>query len=112
MGSSEIRPAPTGWSPQTAMAMLFPAMAELRRAIQPEIRSIEARLDRAEVLGHDTACQRQALRVLRWRIEYTHDTDAYIATPQRERPIATRCVPAPLLTSDHEGRCSSSPHAA
>jgi len=103
MGSREIRPAPTSWSPQTAMAMLFPAMADLRRAIQPEIRSIEARLDRAEVLGHDTACQRQALRELRWRLEYTADPAAGRATLERVRAIAALSVPPTTLTLDDEG---------
>src|SRR6266571_7513923 len=103
MGSSEIRPAPTGWSPQAAMAMLFPAMAELRQAIQPEIRSIEARLDRAEVLGRDTSCLRQALKELRWRLEYTGDPAAAGAILERIRAIAGLSIPPNALTMDDEG---------
>ena len=48
-------------------------MADLYWAMRPDIRPIEARLDRDEALGLDTACLRQALRELRWRLEYTAD---------------------------------------
>src|SRR5208337_2941927 len=65
--------APIGWTPQQAIAKYFPAMADLYRAVLPEVRSIEARLDRDEARGHDASCLRQALRELRWRLEYTAD---------------------------------------
>jgi hypothetical protein len=65
--------APAGWSPQRAIATYFPAIADLCIASQPDIRQIEARLDHDEALGLDTSCLRQALRELRWRLEYTAD---------------------------------------
>src|SRR5208283_1678373 len=103
MGATETAPAPLGWSPQMAMATHFPATAELRQLIQPEIRSIEARLDRTEVQGHDTSCLRQALRELRWRLEYTADARAARATLDRVRAIAALPAPPSALAPDEEG---------
>ena len=65
--------APIGWRPQQAIANYFPVMVDLCRAVQAEVRPIEARLDREEAGGRDTSCLRQALRELRWRLEYTAD---------------------------------------
>jgi len=66
----------------------FPAMADFYRSVQPEIRSIEARLDRVEARGLDTSCLRQALRELRWRLEYTGDAEGARATLDRIRTLA------------------------
>jgi hypothetical protein len=75
-----LRAAP-GWNPQSVIAKYFPAVADFYRAVQPEIRAIEARLDDDEARGLDTSCLRQALRELRWRFEYT--ADAACAAPRR-----------------------------
>jgi hypothetical protein len=85
--------APTGWSPQQAIAKYFPAMAVLYRSVQVEIRPIEARLDREEAEGRDTSCLRQALRELRWRVEYTADEAAVRAN--RDRVFALAALPKP-----------------
>ena len=77
-----LRP-PTGWSPQQAIAKYYPAMADLCRAVQAAVRPIEARLDREEAEGSDTSCLRQALRELRWRLEYTADEAAVRANRNR-----------------------------
>jgi hypothetical protein len=79
---------PAGWSPQSTIASYFPAMAELCRTIQPALGPIEARLDRDEALGRDTSCLRQALRELRWRLEYTGDAAGVRTTFARIRSLA------------------------
>jgi hypothetical protein len=61
----------------------FPAVARLRRAMKPEIRKFEARLDQEETAGKDTASWRLTLRELRWRLEYTADAAAIAATYDR-----------------------------
>jgi hypothetical protein len=81
-------PAPAGWSARTALAHLFPAVDELRRAIEPEIRAIAARLDRAEARGCDTSRFRQILCELRWRLEYTADEQGVHSTLERLRSLA------------------------
>ena len=93
--------APAGWSPQRVMAMCFPAMADLYRAIRPDIRPLEARLDRDEALGLDTSCLRQALRELRWRLEYTADVIGARANLERIRALAALPEP-PCATSPDE----------
>jgi hypothetical protein len=95
--------APAGWSPQRAIATNFPAMADLYRAMQPDIRPIEARLDRDEAQGLDTSCLRQALRELRWRLEYTADTAAARATLERIRALAALPTSPSAATTDEEG---------
>ena len=82
---SAISRAPVGWHPQTAIDAQFPAVARLRRAIKPEIRKFEARLDQEETAGKDTASRRLTLRELRWRLEYTGDAAAIAATYDRLR---------------------------
>jgi len=78
-------------------------MADLCRAVQPDIRPIEARLDRDEAVGVDTSCLRQALRELRWRLEYTADEAAVGANLERIRSLAALPV-APCATNpDEEG---------
>ena len=74
-------------------------MADLYCAVQPEIRPIEARLDRDEAIGLDTSRLRQALRELRWRLEYTADSAAARATLDKIRELAAlparRCADSP-----------------
>src|SRR5271166_3798661 len=103
MGSSETRHVPAGWSPQLAMATYFPAMAALRQTMQIEMRSIEARLAHEEVHGRDTSCLRQALRELRWRLEYTADSAAARATLERVRTIAALAAPPSAFALDEDG---------
>jgi len=74
-------------------------MVDLYCAVQPEIRPIEARLDRDEAIGLDTSRLRQALRELRWRLEYTADSAAARATLDKIRELAAlparRCADSP-----------------
>ena len=63
-GSGRTRRAPADWNPQRAITVYFPAMADLCRAVQPEVLAIQASLDRDEARSLDTACVRQALREL------------------------------------------------
>jgi hypothetical protein len=88
-------PAPSGWSAQKALAHLFPTVSELRRAIEPEIRAVAARLDRAEARGRDTSCLRQILCELRWRLEYTADEQGVRSTLERLRSLAPLLASAP-----------------
>ncbi len=81
-------PTPAGWTPQTAMAVRFPAMAQLRQTTQREIRAMGERLDREEARGCDTSCLRQVLRELRWRLEYTADAVGVRSTLERLRALA------------------------
>src|SRR5215831_20788016 len=82
-----------GWSPQTAIATRFPQIAELRGAIQDEIREIAAKLDREESGGGDMSRSRQILRELRWRLEYTAHTTAAYETLDRLRATAVPPFP-------------------
>jgi hypothetical protein len=75
-GRAAVTAAPSGWRPQDAIAAAFPAMGQFSRSAQPEIRAIEARLDREEAGGRDASYLRLALRELRWRLEYTADVPA------------------------------------
>jgi hypothetical protein len=75
--------ASAGWSPQQEIAKYFPAMIDLCRAVQAKVRPIEARLDSEEAEGCDTSCLRQALRELRWRLEYTADATSVRANLDR-----------------------------
>jgi hypothetical protein len=88
-------PAPSGWSAQKALAHLFPAVDELRPAIEPEIHAVAARLDRAEARGCDTSCFRQILCELRWRLEYTADEQGVRSTLERLRSLAPLLASAP-----------------
>jgi len=78
-------------------------MAELRQAVRPEIRSIEAQLDCDEARGRDTSCLRQALSELRWRLEYTADTAAARVTLVRIRTLAALPAPPSALVPDEDG---------
>jgi hypothetical protein len=96
-------PVPVGWNPQEAIATYFPAMAELRQAAQPEIRSIEARLEREEACGRDTSGARQVLRELRWRLEYTGNAGAVRETLERVRALAAMPSPPSTTIADEYG---------
>ena len=80
--------------------MRFPEIIDLARSAHPEIRSIEAELDRREAGGGDTSCPRQVLRELRWRLEYTADTSAIRATLTRLR---ARAALSPAVSQEAEG---------
>ena len=95
--------APAGWSPQRTIATHFPAMADLCLALQAEIRPIESRLDRDEALGLDTSCLRQALRELRWRLEYTADLTGARASLERIRALAALPALQHTTNPDEEG---------
>jgi hypothetical protein len=95
--------APAGWSPQRAIETYFPVMADLYRAVQSDIRPIEARLDRDEALGLDTSCLRQALRELRWRLEYTSDVVGTRTNLERIRSLAALPAPPCAITPDEDG---------
>jgi hypothetical protein len=92
-----------GWSPQTAIATRFPQIAELRGAIQDEIREIAAKLDREESGGGDMSCPRQILRELRWRLEYTADTTAAYEALGRLRATAALSSPSTIRVPDADG---------
>jgi hypothetical protein len=95
--------APVGWDPQRALATYFPAVAKLYRAVQPDIRPIEAQLDRDEALGLDTSCLRQALRELRWRLEYTADVVGVRTNLERIQAWAAQPAPPCATNPDGEG---------
>ena len=95
--------APAGWSPQRAIATCFPAMFDFYQAVQPDIRAIEGRLDRDEARGLDTSCLRQALRELRWRLEYTSDVAGARANLERIQSLASLPAPPCATSPDEEG---------
>jgi hypothetical protein len=96
---------PIGWTPQAAITARFPQVADLARQVDREIRSLEAELDRLEAGGGDTACPRQILRELRWRLEYTGDADGIRAAIARLRSGAAEQSPDRTLLSTR-GACS------
>jgi hypothetical protein len=101
-GSGKTRRAPAGWSPQHEIATYFPAMATLCQAVQPTLRAIQASLDHDEARGLDTSCLRQAMRELRWRLEYTADAEGVRANLDRIRTLVA--PPRPLSAGpDEEG---------
>ena len=99
----EVLRAPAGWSPQRAIAAYFPATADLYQEVQPEVRAIEARLDRDEARGLDTSCLRHALRELRWRLEYTGDAAGIRANLERIRALAPLAALPSAAAGDSEG---------
>jgi len=103
MGVPATSRAPAGWSPQRAIATYFPAMADLYRVVQSDIRPFEERLDRDEALGLDTSCLRQALRELRWRLEYTSDIPGAQAHIARIQSLALSPALPCATTPDEEG---------
>jgi hypothetical protein len=96
-------PATIGWMPQTILAARFPEIGKLGRALEPEIRELEAGLDRREAGGGDTACLRQLLRELRWRLEYTADAGNIRTTFARIRALAALPGSPDASTPDAEG---------
>jgi hypothetical protein len=107
--AAHARRAPVGWSPQQVIAAYFPKTADLARALQPELRAIEARLDHDEAQGLDTSCLRQALREFRWRVEYTADAVGIRANFDRIRTLATLpALPSAKATDDESsyGACT------
>jgi hypothetical protein len=101
-GAPAVRSVPRGWRPQAALAGYYPAIAELCRAVLPEIRDLEHRLDRDEAAGHDTVCARQAIGELLWRLQYTGDAEAAKATLLRVRRLAAS-APAFVPARDEHG---------
>lgn len=95
--------APIGWTPQRAITTCFPAIVDFYPAAQAAIRPIEARLDREEAEGRDTSCLRQALRELRWRLEYTGDVAGITASLDRMLALAALPEPPSALVPDDEG---------
>ena len=95
--------APIGWRPQQAIGDYFPVMVDLCRAVQAEVRPIEARLDHEEAGGRDTSCLRQALRELRWRLEYTADEAGIRANLDRVFALAALPQPPSGVVPDNDG---------
>jgi hypothetical protein len=95
--------APIGWRPQQAIENYFPVMVDLCRAVQAEVRPIEARLDREEAGGRDTSCLRQASRELRWRLEYTADEAGIRANLDRVFVLAALPQPPSGVVPDDDG---------
>ncbi|MGH7045303.1 MAG: hypothetical protein ACREE2_02795 [Stellaceae bacterium] len=85
------------------IAMHFPAIAALWRAVEPELRDIEAELDRAEAAGHDRSSLRQALGEVLWRLQYTGDADAAGAALDRLRLLAVTPQPRSPAGPDRDG---------
>jgi hypothetical protein len=96
-------PPPAGWRPQETIAAYFPATAALGLAAVPEIRALEARLDRDEAVGRDTSFVRQAIGELLWRLQYTGDAHAAGAAFQRLRALADLPAPPSGLLPDQDG---------
>src|SRR5271167_312284 len=96
-------PAPAGCRPQDVIAAHFPAMAELGERTGPEIRALEARLDRDEAAGHDASLLRQVVGELHWRLQYTGDAVAAAATFGRLRALAALAQPPSGLFPDEDG---------
>jgi hypothetical protein len=86
----------------------FPAMAGFSPLALPEIEAIEARLDREEALGRDGSYLRLVLRELRWRLEYTADVSAAVATLARLRALAGLPKLPAGLARDAEGSWGAS----
>ena len=79
-------------------------MAELGRSAEPEIRALEARLDRDEDAGRDTSLLRQAVGEIHWRLQYTGDAVAAAAALERLRALAALAEPPSGLLADEDGR--------
>ena len=101
--SAKVLRAPAGWIPQDVIALYFPAMAELGRRTEPEIRVIEARLDRDEAAGRDTSLLRQAVGEAHWRLQYTGDHVAAASALGRLRALAALPEPPSGHLPDEHG---------
>jgi hypothetical protein len=89
--------------PQAAITTRFPEIGRLAKTAHREIRTIEAELDWREAGGGDTSCSRQVLRELRWRLEYTADTDGIRATLAGLHTWAALSSPPAAASDDAEG---------
>jgi hypothetical protein len=95
---------PLGWTSQRAIMSCFPDTAAFYRAVQAEIRPVEVRLNEDDARGRDTSCLRQALRELRWRLEYTADVRAVRAS--RDKVLALASMPElPSATTPDAAGC-------
>src|SRR5262249_25455522 len=103
MDTSAISRAPPGWIPRRAIATYFPEMIDLYQIVLPAIQAIETRLDHDEALGVDTSCLRQALKELRWRLEYTSNVAGVQTNLKRVRRLASLRVPSCATNPDEEG---------
>ncbi len=81
-GTARLEPASRARRPFSGDGRIVPAAL-------PEIRALEALLDRDEAAGRDTSCLRQAIGELHWRLQYTGDAAAAAARP------STGCAPWP-----------------
>jgi hypothetical protein len=95
--------APVGWTPQTVIAAQFPEISGLQQTLDPEIRELEIGLDREEAAGGDTACSRQLLRELRWRLEYAGDAASIRAVAERIRSLSALPRRPAAAIPDEEG---------
>ncbi len=100
MPSPAATPAPRGWSPQAILAAHYPAIVEWSRAALPEIRALEARLDRREAAGRNTLAVRQAIAELHWRRLYTGDATAAARNLERVRDLMQEPEPGPVRDAD------------
>ena len=78
-------------------------MAVLCRTALPEIRSLEALLDRDEAAGRETSRPRQAIGELHWRLRYTGDAAAAAGTLERVRALAAGAPPPASTGRDGQG---------
>lgn len=100
---ADVLPAPRGWNPQAVLTRWYPAIVEICRKILPEIRAVEARLDRDEAVGRDTTRLRQAIGELHWRLQYTGDASAAATTFDRVRALAAAPVLPTTPARDQQG---------
>lgn len=98
-----LRPAQERFSPRAAIDRSFPAIAELRRTVVPEIRAIAERFSQDEASGADVSGPRQALRELCWWLEYTGDAAGACAALTRLRRYAAMPSPASGLDRNEDG---------
>jgi len=95
---------PLGWTPLRAIMSCFPNTTALYRAVQAELGPVEARLHEDEGRGRDTSCLRQALRELRWRLEYT--ADLALVRASRDRVLVLASMPElPSATAPDAAGC-------
>lgn len=102
-GPGKVLRPPPGWRPQAALGQYFPAIIELFRQVDPELRGLERLLDRAEATGRDTSLLRQALGEVRWRLQYTGDAGAAAAALARLRALAALPELPSGLVVDEDG---------
>jgi hypothetical protein len=101
--STNILPASAGWNPRDVIAAHFPEMVELGRSAEPEIRALEARLNRDEAAGRDTSFLREAVGEVHWQVQYTGDAVAAAVALGRLRAMAALAEPPSGLLPDEDG---------